>query len=235
MNGIVYSDEVLRKAAGLVRKSILISMPKPSACKYDFSKEFQKKMNYLMKKERRCLKTRKIATRVLAFFLVVLIGTSTWLATDTEARTAVFNWVREVFENSIIYRFFGNDIGDSGVVSPDYTPYWLPDGYNEADVYIDKTMCSTYYQNDATGSGIVFEYYAAEDGTQLELLAGNEDYIYEKIEIDGYLADYYEAIKNSNTNNLIWVDKQLNLVFCIYSDLEKSDIIRIAESVSYGK
>ena len=52
-----------------------------------------------------------------------------------------------------------------------------------------------------------------------------------KQKINEMQADYYQALNPGDTNNLIWINKDENIVFKINGFLDKSVMVHIAESV----
>jgi len=93
-------------------------------------------------------------------------------------------------------------------------------------------MHGRLYQKQNSKSEIVIEYYAVVGSIHTELLAKNAENLREDVIINGVEADFYHAAGDSNTNNLIWIDKKGKIVFSVNSDLAKSDILRIAEGLT---
>ena len=229
MNHIVagnLSDEALQKAARLVRDAMLASLPTPDQCAHTFSPEFQVKMNSLLARERATRLRRQLLRRVAIFFLTLVLGSGIWLAVDTEARAAVINWVREVYENSIIYRF----IQEKTVA---FTNYRLDvdNDYELIDEMIDASMYQAFYYNSHTGRSILFAYRPLNDGSLVGYIGGENSYTYEEVKIGSISADFYQSTEEQGTNNLIWVDEQAMLVFTIDSNLPKDDMISLAENI----
>ncbi|HZK71808.1 MAG TPA: hypothetical protein VFD03_09910, partial [Clostridia bacterium] len=104
MSSMTITEEALSKAAQSVRYAMLNSLPNPSDCEYEFSVEFQSKMDLIHLKANYVYKRKRIIQRIASAFLILLITSSVWLTFDAEARGVVFSWMREVYENSIIYR-----------------------------------------------------------------------------------------------------------------------------------
>lgn len=229
MSSITITEEALSKAAQSVRSAMLNSLPNPSDCENEFSVEFQSKMDLMRLRVNYVYKRNRFIQRIASAFLILLITSSVWFTFNAEARGVVFSWIREVYENSIIYHFWGQD--ETGIL-PNYEPTWLPEGYEQVYEYSDETMHGRLYQKQNSKSGIVIEYYAVVDSIHTELLAKNAESLREDVIINGVEADFYHAAGDSNTNNLIWIDKKGKIVFSVNSDLAKSDILRIAEGLT---
>ena len=109
MSSVNFTEDALSKAAQSVRNAMLNSLPNPSDCEYEFSDEFQAKMESVSLRANYLYRKQRINLRIASIFAVILLTSSIWLTIDVEARGVVFNWIREAYENSIVYRFFGND------------------------------------------------------------------------------------------------------------------------------
>lgn len=230
MSQIALSDEALKQAVTSVRQSMLDSLPPPSQCEHEFSPAFQAKMKRIIAQYKLHRKARKAIQRAAMFLLAALIGISGWMTVDAQAREAVFAWVREVYEEHIVYRFFGEPAAES---LPAYRIAWLPEGYEEIDVYNSNNFFSVLYQKeDDITDAFVFEYFFMQDGRLTEMLLFDEkDYNYKAIDINGVHADFYETEFPGETNNLIWINEKAGVVFTLNGFLEESVMVHIAESV----
>lgn len=230
MNSFSFSDADLRKAAGSVRDSMLQELSASPDHAHIFTDAFKQKIQPLFIKDQHRRTMQKILRRIAAVFLAILIGIGTWLAVTPSARAAVLDWIREIYEDSIIYWFINLDTSSA---LPEYVPTWLPDGYHEVDIYEDESMRNLFYQNETKDSNIVFEYFILTENStgHLEFLYDVDDLALESVDINGIIADYYPAGGASNTHNLIWIDETQNIVFLVHSDLGKEILIRIAENI----
>ena len=100
------TDEMLARAAKSVGETMLASLPDPEDCRHAFSPEFERSMERLIQKAKRKTRIRRCLQSIAVAALAVVIGLSAWLAVDTEARAAMVEWVRTVYEDSIVYEFF---------------------------------------------------------------------------------------------------------------------------------
>ena len=225
-----FTEEDLKAAVLIVRDALLDTMPIPSEIHYTLSDDFIKKMDMLCIVARKKVHIRTMLQKAAMFFLAILIALGTWLTFDTEARAVVIKWVHEVYENHVIYRFFGRE---SSEAIPDYSLTWIPENFELYDKQTSETKKVMYYYNDKTESIILFECHKAHEGFQTHYI---DDYdVPEKITINGLPADYYPAINDSTTNSLIWIDEAKSLVFMVDADLPKSVILHIAEAVALCK
>lgn len=229
MSQIVLSDEALKQAAASVRQSLLDSLSPPSRCEHEFSPAFQANIQKLIAQVNLRRAVRKTMRRAAMFFLAALVGVSVWLAVDTEARAAVLTWAREVYEEHIVYRFFGKPAAEE---LPAYRITWLPEGYEEVDVYSSGDLFSALYQKgDDVLSAFGFEYYFSRDGRYTNIMADAKNYTHKTVDINGIRADFYETAFPHETNNLIWIDEKTGIVFKFNGFLDETVMVHIAESV----
>jgi len=127
---------------------------------------------------------------IASVFLALIITSSVWLTIDADAREIVFSWIREVYENSIIYRFWDQD--ETGVL-PHYDPTWLPEGFEQVYEYRDEISHGRLYQKQNSKSGIVIEYYIDVGSIHTELIAKNAENLREEVFINGIKVDFYNA------------------------------------------
>ena len=200
---------------------------------HEFSDSFLEKMDALVALDKRRNKRRRIWHRVASVFLAFLLGASIFLAVNPEARAALLAWVREVYENSVVYRFFGK----TTEYFPQYELKWIPEGI-ELEKEIDGAGSDgnqriMIYRNQKTNEGFVFCYQAVSDDTII-IVDGYEDELMRASEscvIKGMEGHYYPA-DNAHSSCLIWIDERQGIVLLIDSNLEKSVILHIAENVS---
>ena len=228
MTEFSFSDKDLQLAASKVRTALLESLPPPSDCAHEFSDSFLGKMNRLLQQDKHKQTRKKAFQRIAAVFLALLIGAGALFAFNSDVRAAVIQWVREVYENSILYRFSGEKVD---AVLPDCEIDWLPDGYMETDVYQDGDLFSALYENKS-GKSIVINYYYMQDGTFHDVVFEDEaKYSHKVVSINENPADYYEVTDGYDSNDLIWIDEESKIAFHISSYLNDEVMIRIVENI----
>lgn len=223
-NEFSFTDEDLCIATKITRQRMLDSLPKPEDCHYDVSTELKEKINQIIIKNRCRATMRKIRNQAAMIALCILLGISSWLVVDTEARAAFFQWVREVYEDSIIYHFFGErepeKIKKYGITA-------LPQGYDETMRFEESFMHTVFYES--TGDMIILTYQIIDESTELAFVTS--DLVHKTVALTNYTADFYESNDLSKTNELVWVDEESLLTFCISSYLEQDVMIALANSV----
>lgn len=161
--------------------------------------------------------------------MLILVSGGVVLTVDSEARASFFAWVKEIYENSIIYQFF-NEPQEEGL--PSYELGWLPEGYEAVDVYQSETLYNVFcMKGEDVDSAFVFEYSFGANSTLVEILADESKYECKKVTVNGVAADFYRSLDGSETNNLIWLNEQTGIVFMINGYLEESVMLHIAEGV----
>lgn len=222
------SDADLIKAAKLVGKAMRESLPDPGTCQYEFSPEFEERIFRIGQKAKRRRILIRYTRRVAAIFAVVLLSTSVWLAIDTTARAEFFAWVREVYENSIIYRFRGEATeGDL----PECTVTWLPEGYSS--VSEDKTQTTKYITYSDGEKEIYLNWRKISSSTISATLT--DDIETKTVFVNGISAELIVPIDKTMSTELIWVDQEAGLIYSLSGVLAEEDLLRIAESISVAK
>ena len=224
MGKILITDQALKQAAGSVREAMLNAVLPEEVCRHEFSPEFEEKIRHLQGKKRRRQQRLTIARRVAAIFLAIVLGAGIWLASNDQARAAVARWIREVNDNSIVYRFFGDAPTEENFF---YELTWVPEGYEIIDqVGVDSTQIIVYQKESDV---FTFTYHRITEGSLAQLLETSGEGV--SVSINGIIGQYYEAADSDTTNGLIWINEDTGIFYCILSFLPYEDIVHMAESV----
>ena len=220
------TDEMLRSSAA--RSSELfahtITSDYDPAQQYEHSDLLEKKIRKLFHRAKHPYFYKAIQRIASIFLAAILIG-SMYLAVDTEARAAFLDWIKEVYEHSIVYRIMPSSAAKD---LPHYELTWLPDGFGEPDIYENETVYSALYQNSSTGEIVIFDYYRLSSEVQAKLFTDQQP---EHVLVNGIIADFYAASSDSESNNLLWIDTEAGVFCAIDSNLSKDVILHIAESI----
>lgn len=223
----MFNDNDLKMAAQLVAESMLNNLPPKSECEHDFSDNFLAKMEKLLHRQKQCQAWHKMVRFAAAVIITVTITFGAVMAASPTARAAVVQWVREIYENSMIYRFFSETTEDT---LPLYRLDWIPEGFEETDVFYNDIRYKALYLNDETGQGFVFEYYYMDDSTAPMVIPG-DGCVLEQTKINGNPADYYQESDGADTNILMVFDEENNICFSVSATLDKDSIFTIAEHI----
>ena len=214
------TDEMLRSSAA--RSSELLAHTITSdydpAQQYEPSDLFEKKIRKLFHRAKHPYFYKAIQRIASIFLAAILIG-SMYLAVDTEARAAFLDWIKEVYEHSIVYRIMPSSAAKD---LPHYELTWLPDGFGEPDIYENETVYSALYQNSSTGEIVIFDYYRLSSEVQAKLFTDQQP---EHVLVNGIIADFYAASSDSESNNLLWIDTEAGVFCAIDSNLSKDVIL----------
>lgn len=219
------TDEMLRSAAADVRNAMLDSLATTEEPDHIFSPQFERKMRRLIHRQK---PHYRLLQKIAAVLLALVVISGGWLVVDAKASAAFRQWVQNVYENSIVYQFFGK--GKEEPEMANYRPAWLPEGYVEANITIFDSQVLIEYRN-LNNESLYFhymdmnEYILAEIDTE-DMAAPIE------ITVNGMQGMFYQAIGSEQSNNLVWFDTEHNIYFSLSAYMEKSIMLCIAESVS---
>ena len=220
------TDEMLRVSAARSTElfSQTVALDYVPARQYEPSAAFEKKIKRLVHRAKHPYFYRSVQ-RIASVLLAAILAGSMYLAVDTEARAAFLGWVKEVYAHSTVYRTMPNHAAET---LPQYELIWLPDGFGEPDVYESEITYSALYENSDTGDVLIIGYCLLTEERQTELFTTRQP---EHLLVRGADADFYAAIDDSDSSNLLWIDAETGVLCSINSTLSKEDILHIAESI----
>lgn len=218
------NDEFLFQHITRAEDAAIAAIPAENELNYSFSRRFLRKMNALMKYERRSSFGR-FATqfgRIVAAVLVVVIMLNTVLVVSVEAyRERFFEIVRTVTEK---FTSFFVEVDDDAPVTelvPIEPPY-IPEGFELIEQFSDAISHTVIYLNE-DGQEIYYEQVIITDG---EHRIDTEDASVEVVEIENCTA--YVVVKNGTTQ-ILWIDGSCR--FQIISNTDYETVIAIAEKI----
>ena len=226
MEKALFTDEELKIAVQSVRVAMLKSLPEPSECAPDFSVNFLIKLQKMIGREKRIIKTKAVLRTVAAALVFIILGATILFATNPQAYADFKKWVREIYENNVVYKFFEDNAQRN---LPEYTFGWLPNGWEITDIKHLETVSYT-----AAGNGndtFYLAYSFIDSGT--EIVAVGEEIVSEKVKVGKSDADFYADQSSDSGNLLVWIDD--DIVFCLNANLDKQIMIRIAENIKSTK
>ncbi|WP_077369007.1 DUF4367 domain-containing protein [Anaerosalibacter sp. Marseille-P3206] len=228
MNKYVMDDDFLYKYIKSAENIMIDSLPKEEALSHNFSKRFQKKMNKLIREERRSpfIKTFVNYSRKVAIIFLIFISIAFATTMSVEAyRVRFFEVVIEVWEEftSIIFKEKQNI--DDGKLIP-VNPTYIPDNFKIIEHEINSYEQFIYWQND-NGIEIMFE--------QAKITANSIITDTEGIDIEELLIGEQKIIyfTNKNINQIYWNDS--NYIYAIISEYDKNELLKMVESIINNK
>ncbi len=229
MGKITFTDAALREAAAAVRRSMLDSIPAGEDCPHAFPPEFGQTIRRLYEQTRAERKRtgHPALRRAAAVFLATLIALGTWLAVDDNARAAVLRWFREVYENSIVYRFTGQE---EAKVLPEFELTWIPEGYEQTYLHHSEISCDAIYGLPGSKTDVfVLSYCLMSESTNMTI--GNVDEPGISVEVNGVVGYFYPGTEASPASTLAWVREDLGVLIYINSRLDEADVLHIASEL----
>lgn len=219
------TDEMLTQAAAELANAINESLPAPEECNHHYSTRFARKIKRLIYKANHPIQHR-ILRSVASILLVVLLGLSSVLAVNVEAREVFFGWIREQYESFYEYFFEGQP---SEVEPTTYYPGWMPDDYvYQTTLEIDGGMIYIFVNSD----GAIAQFSYTTSATTSSVFVENADYEYQEVAINGMQGELYISPSEHTRSELLWIDNTSNTLFCISAIADTDDLIKAAESVT---
>lgn len=218
------TDEMLTQAAKQVAVSMKASLPVPEECHHEFPPEFERDMKRLIAQTERRRHMRRYLQRVAAACLAVVISLSAWLAVDAEARAAFVQWVKTVYEQSVVYEFFHSGEPQTEV---GYRLGWVPEGYVLENIVGGEFVTTVVYQNDK--DVIYFTYEYSEDVAQVTVYPGESDV--ESVWVNGMPGEFYLSKDQAESNSLVWADEEHGVLFSISGFVDKETMVWMANGV----
>ena len=226
------TDEMLYRHAAEARDIWLDTLPNDSEIpEHEFSDGFNKEMDRLVALPPKKKKPTKRFRRVAAMFAAVLIGASSWLAVDAEARATFMQWVRTIAPDYVVYHFIGEAPEED---IPNFYCTWLPEGMEAKELHNGGQTGDLFYEADDDWV-YCLSYHYMHDGAAHALSASSDEMFHETVEVNGMPGDYYyEDLEEGHFGDLLWFDEESGIAFSIHGMIPKEDMIRMAESVQEG-
>ena len=220
------TDEMLYRHAAGARDIWLSTFPDDSEIpEHEFSEEFNKEMERLVALSQKQKKPNKRLRRIAAMFAVIIIGASSFIGVNAEARAAFVGWIKELTDDYLIYRYEGTPVPDAEPMV--YRPTWIPEGYSEFFVN-EKTNSKTVAYSNEAGEMIKFRYIHNPGETDWFISAENT--VKESTTVNGYKADLFISTDPDTAGGVIWSDEN-NCAFMLSGFLTVDDLLKMAESI----
>ena len=226
------TDEMLYRHAAEARDIWLDTLPDDNEIpEHQFSDEFNKEMDRLITLSHKRKQPSKRLQRIAAMFAVIIIGASSFIGVNAEARAAFVGWIKELTDDYLIYRYEEEPVSDAGpasnVDSLEYLPTWIPEGYSKSFVNDKTNRTVVAYSNDA-GELIRLSYIYNSGET--DWFISTENTVKKSATVNGNKADLFISTDPDTSGGVIWVD-QSNTVFMLTGFLDVDDLLKMAESI----
>ena len=219
-------DELLQTAAAQANQALCGALPPASACGHRFSPQFERRMKRLLLRAKRPAAYRYLH-RAASFLVALLLAGTLWLTVDTKARAAFLDWVRRQYHSFVEYRFVGERPEEDRTAR--YAPAWLPEGYAAEPIQQTEGMSVRVYRD---GEGQALYFICSQGADAASLFVAAESAAAEPAVVGALSADFYRAADPQDASVLVWQSEAGDLLFSLSGALEKSDLVRIAESVT---
>ena len=173
----------------------------------------------------------KAALQKVAVLLVVLsLSLGSLMAVSPTVRATVIEWVTELYEDLIVYRYFGEDIYEE---MPKYGIEAITQGYTETIRDVFSATVSVVYESSEGGDMICLTYTSMQQGATNQFVPGNDDIISVKVnEMSGTL---FVPQDPQSSKVITWIDEDANLQFILSAFCDEKTLLSMAEQVSVEK
>jgi len=228
MNKYIIDDDFLYDHMKSAENIILENLPKEYELSHKFSKRFERRMNKLIRQERRSpfIKSFISHGKRVAIIFLIFISIAFAITMSVEAyRVRFFEVVIEVWEEFTLIIFKNKENIDDGKLIP-VNPTYIPDNFKIIEHEINSYEQFIYWQNDE-GIEIMFE--------QAKITANSIITDTEGIDIEELLIGEQKIIyfTNKNINQIYWNDS--NYIYAIISEYDKNELLKMVESIINNK
>ncbi|MBQ3878735.1 MAG: DUF4367 domain-containing protein [Oscillospiraceae bacterium] len=245
MKQVLLSDELMKEAARLAHEKWLNSFPAPEDCEHEFPEGFYESLlREGEKRQKRRTNLRRAAVILIAF----LLSGALLLASSPAVRAMLKSWVREVFGQHVVYHF---DKDSTLAELPDYELSYIPENFKEISRFpktIGRALC---YGQRKEGKAAIFFYYLISEDRKIRVNYDKGDTpedvmihslsgaYYPNCEVVDIRGNYHRCLELDipfdfyivQTNALVWMDEKEEIIFVIVGNLEKDEILHMAEGV----
>ncbi|MCC0705241.1 DUF4367 domain-containing protein [Clostridioides sp. ES-S-0049-02] len=224
-------EKLLYEQLPEIEEKMLYELPCDEDINHDFSIEFERKMNKLIKENKKIVKKNsyKIFRRIAIVFIIILSSIFTVTTIKTEAfPESLMRIMKKVYKEFTDYNFINPH--KSNVSFKYIEPKYISPGYNEIERIEEENYLSISYK-DKSDNYII--YQMMPDSRDVVVL-DTEDAFVENIKFNNHYAQYVEK---ENTQQLLWNDK--NNIYMLSKELptkkitrkDKKEFIKIAENI----
>ena len=226
-----FSRQDLCAAAQRTADTMLSVLPSRQDSAHTFSETFLKKMERLLHRSKRKKTLHAVMRYAAVFFLAVSLTFGAVVAFSPEARASLTQWVREKYEDGIVYRFHNEPTKKP---LPLYELTWIPEGMEQKRFHYNQYSYGVFYYNDETGQGFSLDYSYMDNGSY-SMVTPEEGCTIIHTEVNGCPAGFYQMPDDRDTNALVIMDEDANIIFSIAANTDRDSIFNIAEHIVLSK
>lgn len=217
------TDAMMSQAAALLAEAINNSLPAPCECMHDYSTNFERKMKRLIRKVDHPVRHRMLRA-VASILLIIFIGFGAVLSISAEAREIVFGWVRHQCGSFYDYFFVGEN---RNAIQAKYYPNWMPDDCTFLASY-ETSGGEEFIYSDDEGMLVQFAYISNPSNESLHI--DGVEYEKHKIRINNYTGEIGIATVSTETNYVVWIDTDQNILFFISGKYDEDTLLKMANN-----
>ena len=224
------TDEMLFAHAAEARDIYLSTLPSHEELQdISFSKSFHRKMNKLIKEQRRSPRVNQILQymkRIVAAVLAIAVLTFGGLMTVEAYRTQIIEVIVQVFERFTKYQFISHDDHTEEISLPEVSVEYIPDGMKEVkSQLIEDLRYYVRYENDR-GQFFKITLRVIQSNGSYSTLLNTEDSTYVTIDINGQQAF---ANTKEGDSSITWIYG--HIVYNVYGNIALDELEFIAENL----
>lgn len=226
---MIISEEMLYESAPKARDLWLSTLPQRADIPgHTFSKQFEKKMEKLLRRPKRAVHLKTFRRAVAAVLIIATVTFSAAMTVDAAFRERVIEVIVHVFNELTDYRFVAHEPVTDQYKVPEHTATdfgYVPDGFVEKEnIRSADYEYIRYENNDGRFFELDCERVLPEDS--FHMILDTEGSEYEKFYIEE--KEVYLNIKNGNIV-ILWVDD--SSVYHLRSNLPLEELKKIASEI----
>ena len=167
----------------------------------------------------------KLLQRVASIALAAVLAGGAWLAASKDARAEFIAWARQMFDDRVVYDFYGTYQEES---LPEYVIDPPPEGFVETELIGGDTINVRVYKN---GDNLILLSWMIMSEQAAMSMFSSDGYQYEAVRVGPYPGDFYKVNNPEETNELNWFDETNKIVFGISAFLDRDEMLALAEHV----
>lgn len=228
MSKHVVDDDFLSEHMRKAEIKMLDSLPKEEELSHKFSKDFEKKMDKLIKEEKRTPLMRSFVVygkRAAAIFLIIAAISFTTTMSVEAYRVRFFEVITEVWDEftSIVFKS-EEEINDEKLVA--VNPEYIPEGFSIVEEELSDYINLIVYTN-SNNIEIIYEQSLISDG---EIILDTEGVEVKTTDIENHEISYFS---NKGVNQVYWNDD--NYTYAFISSIDIEELFKITKSILKNK
>lgn len=177
---------------------------------------------------------RKALQAAASILLAAGIGLGGVLAVSPEARAWVV-WRMSAAQGEDFAVFTKPEHLDGGLDASRFQPTYIPDGFEVVEEWIPNEFYVVLSYEDESGGFIDYECASLSNEGAFDFVIDNEHSDSYEISVNGLPATLMVSNTEGWPSHLVWMDGEAGVAYCITATLDREELIRIAESVTYNK